>query len=91
MKLKEAREFTIRKIAEGHKSDGCTFVPEFWVADACKVHDMLLRFRPIPTGEIKKITPYKCDWIFFLLLLRRGFILAPIYYAAVSLRTMVLN
>lgn len=83
MTLNQAIEFTTQKLKQGYTSDGCTFAPDFWIRDACVVHDVLLQFNPVSS--------FRADWIYFLLMLKKGFVLAPLYYAAVTLRTIVVD
>ena len=80
MTLTDAISFKDLKLKEDHKSDGCTLAPDFWIKECCQVHDMLIRFR--------KVSPWRADWIYFLLMCRKVFPLAPVYYIAVSLRTV---
>ena len=79
MNLDESVVYANKLLAEGHHSDGCTFAPDFWIKDCCVTHDFLMRFRPV--------SPWRADWIYFLLMINKGFIFAPIYYVAVTLRT----
>lgn len=83
MKLKEAIKYKDEKLLEGHKSDGCTFAPDFWIKECCQTHDFLIRFR--------KVSSFRADWIYFLLMLKKLFPLAPIYYIAVSIRTIIVD
>ncbi len=74
MNLSKATEYADSMLETEH-SDGCTWSPDFWVGICCKRHDMLRRF--------KQISAPQADWYFFLMMIRRGFPLAPLYYAAV--------
>ena len=91
MKLSEARKFTKEMLDNGHKSDGCTLAPDFWIKECCQMHDMLIRFKPACEKTGKKITNWEGDWLYFLFMCRRLFVLAPIYYIAVTLRTIAVE
>ena len=75
MNLNHAVQYAKDKLAEGYKSDGCTFAPDFWIKECCVTHDMLRRFQPV--------TPARADFIYLLHMLKKLFPLAPIYYIAV--------
>jgi len=79
MDLKQAIKFKDKKKKEGLKSDGCTFSPDFWIRECCEVHDFLLHF--------DKCSRFRADWVYFLLMLKKAFPLAPVYYAGVTSRT----
>ena len=55
MNIKQALAFADNKLSEGHKSDGCTFAPEFGLTKWCVMHDMLRRFCPVSPAEADKL------------------------------------
>lgn len=84
MNLKQAEEYRDRMLAEGHKSDGCTFAPEIG-AKCCKMHDFLRRFRPggMTVAQADKLL-FRCMW-------SRGGIVAlaaPVYWVGVRIGSL---
>lgn len=56
MELQEAKDFTLHKLGfGGHKSDGCTLVPDFIFKPACQLHDMLIRFKAVSRKEADEL------------------------------------
>lgn len=80
MRLSQASRFAESMRKQGYKSDGCTFAPDLWIKPCCEVHDFLLHF--------KQCSRWRADWIYFLLMVRRVFPFAPIYYAAVTVTSV---
>ena len=57
MNLKEALAFTESKVAEGFRSDGCTFAPDLGIMKFCEMHDALRQLAPV--------TAFEADNLFF--------------------------
>ena len=73
--LEWALKFTEVKLAEGFKSDGCTFFPELGIKRFCQMHDALWRFNPFG------ITKLRSDILFVKGICTKG----PRYYPVAAI------
>lgn len=79
MDLNDAEQYRQINMAQGERSDGCTFVPEIG-HKCCQMHDFLRRFKP------GGMPPADADRLFRECLQKKGYrITAWVYWAGVRI------